>query len=122
MTTEPASRLRGIAGFVLVIRFLTELALLVGLAVAGARLGGTVLFSIIGGVLAPVVTATIWGLWIAPRAWRRLAEPTRFVLEFVLFALAGIALAASGLLVAGIVLAVAGIGFAALTRVYAKDC
>jgi Protein of unknown function (DUF2568) len=122
MTTESAVPLRGIAGFVLAIRFLTELALFAGLAVAGARLGGTVLFSILGGVLAPVAAATIWGLAIGPRARRRLGEPVRFLLEFALFALAGIALAASGLLVAGIVLAVAGIGFAALTRVYAKDC
>jgi hypothetical protein len=120
MTTEPAARLRGFAGFVLTIRFLTELALLAGLAVAGARLGGTVLLSITAGVLAPALAAAIWGLVIAPRARRRLAEPTRFVLEFVLFALAGTALAASGLLVTGIALAVAGIGFAALTRVFAK--
>ncbi|MEO6081911.1 MAG: YrdB family protein [Umezawaea sp.] len=121
MTTESVARPRGIATLVLAIRFLTELALLAGLAVAGARLGGTVLLSILGGVLAPAVAATIWGLVIAPRARRRLAEPTRFVLEFVLFALAGIALAASGLLAAGIVLAVAGIGFAVLTRIFAKD-
>ena len=121
MTTESAPQLRGFAGFVLVVRFLTELALLAGLAVAGARLGGTVLFSVLGGVLAPAAAAAIWGLVIAPRARRRLAEPTRFLLEFVLFALAGFALAASGLLVTGIVLAVAGIGVAAVTRVVAKD-
>jgi len=120
MTTESAARPRGVAGFVLAIRFLTELALLAGLAVAGARLGGTVLVSVLAAVLAPVLAATVWGLAIAPRARRRLAEPARFVLEFALFALAGVALAASGLLAAGIVLAVAGIGFAVLTRVFAK--
>jgi Protein of unknown function (DUF2568) len=121
MTTESSARLKGIAVFVLAIRFLTELALFAGLAVAGARLGGSVLTSILGGVLAPAVAVTIWGLGIGPRARHRLAEPTRFLLEFVLFALAGVALATSGLLVAGIVLAVTGIGFAALTRVFAKD-
>jgi len=119
MTTESA-RPRT-ASFVLAIRFLTELALLAGLAVAGARLGGTTLSSILGGVLAPVVAAAIWGLAIAPRAKRRLVEPTRFVLEFILFSAAGAALAASGLPLAGIVLAVAGIGFAVLTRIFAKD-
>ena len=121
MTTESAASLRGIAGFVLVIRFLTELALLAGVAVAGARLGGTVLFSVLFGVLAPALVATIWGLVIAPRARRRLVEPARFLLQFVLFASAGTALAASGLLVTGIVLAVTGIGIAAATRVVAKD-
>jgi hypothetical protein len=106
---------------VLVIRFLSELALLAGFAVAGARLGGIVPVSVVLGVLAPASAATIWGLMIAPRARRRLAEPARFLLESVLFALAGTALAASGLLVTGIVLAVTGIGVAALTRVVAKD-
>src|SRR5215216_4817030 len=98
MTTESAARPRGIAGFLLAIRFLTELALLAGLAVAGARLGGTAVVSVLAGVLAPAVAATIWGLAIAPRAKRRLAEPARFVLEFVLFSAAGVALATSGLL------------------------
>jgi hypothetical protein len=121
VTTESAARLRGFAGFVLVARFLSELALLAGFAVAGARLGGTVPVSVVLGVLAPASAAAIWGLVIAPRARRRLAEPARFLVEFVLFALAGTALAASGLPVTGIVLAVAGIGVAALTRVVAKD-
>jgi hypothetical protein len=48
-------------------------------------------------------------------------DPARLVVEFVLFAGAGLALALSGGLVAGIVLAVAGIGFAVLTRIFAKD-
>ncbi len=121
MTSESAARPRRTAGFVLTVRFLTELALLAGLAVAGARLGGTLPVSILGGVLAPASAATIWGVAIAPRARRRLVEPARFVLEFALFSLAGVALAASGLPAWGIVLAVAGIGFAVLTRVFAKD-
>ena len=45
VTSEPAARPRGMAGIVLAIRFLTELALLAGLAVAGARLGGGVVFA-----------------------------------------------------------------------------
>lgn len=121
MASEPATRLRGISGLVLTIRFLTELAMLAGLAVAGARLGGDVVLGIVYAVLLPAVAATVWGLFIGPRARRRLPEPARFLVEFALFAVAGLLLALSDLLVTGIVVAVAGIGFAALTRVFAKD-
>ncbi|QRP49820.1 DUF2568 domain-containing protein [Amycolatopsis sp. FDAARGOS 1241] len=118
-TTRPA--LRGFPGFVLVVRFLTELALLAGLAVAGARLGGSALLDVVGGVLWPLPAAAIWALVIAPKAPRRSPEPTRFILEFALFGAAAVALAASGLLVAGIVLAVAGVLTAIAVRVFAKD-
>ncbi|WP_328609674.1 YrdB family protein [Amycolatopsis sp. NBC_00345] len=112
---------RGFAGFVLAVRFLTELALLAGLAVAGARLGGGVLLDIVGAVLWPAFAAVIWTLVIAPRAKWRSPEPTRFMLEFALFAMAAIALNAAGLLLVGIVLAVVGIATAAAVRVFAKD-
>jgi hypothetical protein len=112
---------RGFASFVLVVRFLTELALLAGLAVAGARLGGGVLLDIVGAVLWPAFAAVIWTLVIAPRAKWRSPEPTRFMLEFALFAMAALALNAAGLLLVGIVLAVVGIATAAAVRVFAKD-
>lgn len=121
MTSEHAPQLRGIAGVVLTVRFLTELALLAGLAVAGARLGDGVVFSVLNAVLLPLAAAALWAAFIAPRARRRLTEPARFAVEFALFAAAGLALALSGWVVAGIVLAVVGIGIAALTRVVAKD-
>lgn len=108
-------------GFVLLVRFLTELAMLAGLAVAGARLGGGVALSIVFAVLLPAVAAVVWGKFIGPKAERRLAEPARFLVEFVLFAVTGSVLALTGWVVAGVVVAVAGIGFAGLTRVYAKD-
>ncbi|MEU4670147.1 YrdB family protein [Amycolatopsis sp. NPDC023774] len=118
-TTRPA--LQGLPGFVLVARFCTELALMAGLAVAGARLGGSVLLDVVGGVLWPVLAGAIWALVVAPKAPRRAPEPTRFILEFALFAAAAVALAASGLLIVGIVLAVAGVATAVAVRVFAKD-
>jgi len=121
MTSEPTPRLSGVAGVVLTIRFLTELALLAGLAVAGAHLGGGVALAIVDAVLLPAGAAAIWGLFIAPRARRRLPEPARFLVEFVLFAAAGVVLALVGWFVVGLVLAVVGIGVAALTRRFAKD-
>jgi hypothetical protein len=121
MTSETGPRLSGIAGVVLTVRFLTELALLGGLALAGTQLGSGVVLAIVDAVLLPVVAAAIWGLFIAPRAGRRLPEPARFLVEFALFAATGVVLVLVGWVISGIVLAVVGIGVAALTRVVAKD-
>ncbi|WP_410606999.1 YrdB family protein [Amycolatopsis sp. lyj-109] len=121
MTPQPTPRLSGFAGVVLTVRFLTELALLGGLALAGTQLGSGVALAVVDAVLLPVAAAALWGLFVAPRARRRLPEPARFLLEFVLFAGTGVVLALVGWLVAGLVVAVAGIGIAALTRVVAKD-
>jgi hypothetical protein len=115
-TPEP----RGTAGVVLTVRFLTELALLAGLAVAGARLGDGVALSIVNAVLLPAAAAAVWGGFVAPKAGRRLPDPARFVVEFLLFATAGALLVLTGWVVAGLVVAVAGIGIAALTRTVAK--
>ncbi|MEQ0563100.1 YrdB family protein [Amycolatopsis sp. NEAU-NG30] len=117
MTSEPTPRV----GVVLTVRFLTELALLGGLALAGTQLGSGVVLAIADAVLLPAAAAAVWGLFIAPRARRRLPEPGRFLLEFALFAATGAVLVLMGWPVTGIVLAVAGIGVAALTRVVAKD-
>ncbi|UOZ09573.1 YrdB family protein [Amycolatopsis sp. WQ 127309] len=121
MTSEPTPRLSGVAGVVLTVRFLTELALLGGLALAGTQLGGGVVLAIVDAVLLPVAAAAVWGLFIAPKASRRLPEPARFLVEFALFAATGVVLALVGWVIAGIVLAVVGIGVAALTRRVAKD-
>jgi len=121
MTSETGPRLSGVAGVVLTVRFLTELALLGGLALAGTQLGSGVVLALVDAVLLPVVAAAVWGLFIAPRAHRRLPEPARFLVEFALFAATGVVLVLVGWVISGIVLAVAGIGVAALTRVVAKD-
>jgi hypothetical protein len=121
MTSETGPRLSGVAGVVLTVRFLTELALLGGLALAGTHLGSGVALAIINAVLLPVAAAAIWGLFIAPRARRRLPEPARFLVEFALFAVTGVVLVLVAWVVTGIVLAVVGIGVAALTRRFAKD-
>jgi hypothetical protein len=113
--------MRGAAGVVLTVRFLTELALLAGLAVAGARLGDGIVLSVVNAVLLPVVAAVLWGAFIAPRAGRRLPEPARFVLEVLLFAAAGVLLVLTDWLAAGLAVAITGIAVAALTRAVAKD-
>jgi hypothetical protein len=117
--TEPVTRLRGIAGAVLISRFLTELALLAGLAVAGAHFGSGPVLAVTLAVLLPATAATVWGMVIAPKARRRLPEPGRFLVEVALFA--ATALALSEWPIAAVALAVTGIGVAALTRAFAKD-
>ena len=76
-------------------RFLAELGMLAGLAVvgwsAGSQWGGAGLGFALALVL-PVLAALVWGLWVAPAARRRVADPARFALELVLFgaAIAGL--------------------------------
>lgn len=121
MTSETGPRPSGFAGVVLAVRFLTELVLLGGLVLVGTQLGGGLALAIVDAVLLPVAAAALWGLFVAPRARRRLPEPARFLLEFALFGATGVVLVLLGWLVTGLVVAVAGIGVAALTRVVAKD-
>ena len=71
------------------LRFVLELCTLVALAVWGFS------ENIVLGVAAPLAAAVVWGLWIAPKATRRLRDPGRLVAELVLFGAAGVALAAA---------------------------
>lgn len=69
-------------------RFVAELGLLAALGVGGWRLGGRVGGTLAGVVLAmslPLVAATVWGFWVAPRARRRLDDPARLLIEVALF-------------------------------------
>jgi hypothetical protein len=78
------------------VRFLLELCLLAALAVVGWRLAGPVALQALLAVLLPIVAATLWGLWVAPRASRRLADPARLGVEAGLFAVASAGLVAVG--------------------------
>jgi hypothetical protein len=102
---------------VLTARFLLELALLGGAAVAGWRAGGGGIPGALLLILAIAVVAVVWGLAVAPRARRRWPDPSRLILEFVIFALVGgAALAATGSPVAGVVLAGASAAVAVTIR------
>lgn len=80
----------------LAIRFLAELGMLVCLAVGGWHLGDSPLMSVLLGILLPAVAATAWGLWVAPRAARRLRDPGRLAVEVTLFSAAFVLALASG--------------------------
>jgi hypothetical protein len=103
----------------LAVRFGTEIALLAVLAITGADastgLGGRIALA----VGAPTVVALIWGLAISPRAWRRMPDPWRLIVEFVLFGGAGAALAAENFLVGAVTFGAISIGVALLLRIVA---
>ncbi|HRQ40953.1 MAG TPA: YrdB family protein [Chloroflexota bacterium] len=76
------------------IRFVLELCMLAALAYGGFQLEGGWPLRLLVGIGAPLLAATVWGLLIAPKAKRRLADPWRFMVELVLFVLAAAALMA----------------------------
>lgn len=101
----------------LTVRFLVELATLAALAVAGASASAGLGWRIVLAIGGPGLLALIWGLVMAPRARRRLADPARLIVEIMLFLAAAAALALVGDAVAAVVYAVIAVGAAAVTRV-----
>jgi hypothetical protein len=79
------------------LRFVLELCMLVALGIWGFS------ENFVLGVAAPLAAAVVWGLWIAPKAIRRLNDPIRLAVELLLFGAAGAALAAAGHAVAAVV-------------------
>ena len=125
MTADDDRPAPGLAGagpgqsILLTVRFLTELALIVVLALVGVFANLPLAGRIIIGVAAPVLAMVIWGLWIAPRARRRLTDPLRLAAELVLFAVAAAALAVAGGMLIAVVFAVVAMGVAILLRAVA---
>lgn len=78
--------------------FLAELALLAVLAVAGARLGGSTVVTVLLAVGLPLVVTGIWAALLAPSSTRRLGYPIRLVLKVDVFTAAAVLLGISGLL------------------------
>ncbi|MGN6303085.1 MAG: YrdB family protein [Angustibacter sp.] len=79
----------------LVLRFVLELVMFVGLAWAAAALVSGRWPSIAAAVVAPVVAIGVWGVLIAPGSRRRLADPARLVVELLLFAATAVGVAAA---------------------------
>lgn len=118
MSDDPAARTRGSARYVLVATaaFLSELALLVTLGVAGWHVGAGGLISVAMAALGPALAVLIWSIWVAPTAARRLADPARLILQIVLFVATGVLAALADHPVLGAVVAVAGVAAFAAAR------
>jgi len=78
------------------VRLVSELALLLGLAFGGAWAGQSFGVSTALAIVLPALAGLVWGLFIAPRSRRHLADPARLCVEILLFAAAAILLAALG--------------------------
>jgi len=97
---------RFLLGLNATLAFLLELALLWAGVAIGLLLPAALPVRIAVAVLLPAVVIAVWAIWVAPRAPRRLAPPSRLILQIVLFALAVLGLAASGQVLWAVVLAV----------------
>ena len=98
-----------------VLRFVLELCTLAAFAYSAAQLGdGPV--RVLLAVAAIAAAGAFWGVLVAPKARRRLADPLRLVVEIVFFAAAGLSLVAAGAVWIGVALAVLAIANAILLR------
>jgi hypothetical protein len=121
-TERPSARkVRRWFGALLAVRFLSEVAQLAVLAVAGARLGTGPLTKIGLALLGPLVAVLIWGVLVAPESRNRLPDPARLVVELVVFAGSSVALVLVGLPVLGVIFGVVAVVVALLLRRYAPE-
>ena len=78
------------------LRFGMELAMLVALGYWGFKTGGSSVMRWLLGIGAPLLAAVVWGLWMAPKATNRLQGGWFWLVELVLFGLAGWGLYSAG--------------------------
>ena len=88
------------------VRFCLELAALAGLAVWGWEAGPDGV-NVVLAVAAPLAAAVLWWLFVAPKARRPQADPSRLLLELAVFGGGTLAFAAAGLETSAVVLGIA---------------
>jgi Protein of unknown function (DUF2568) len=94
------------------LRFACELAALAAVGWCGWRIHPVL------AVVFPLVVAAVWGIWIAPKARRRLPDPARLVLELVVFGAASTAFISVGQPVVAVIFAIVALLTAVLVRVW----
>ncbi len=97
-------------------RFVFELAALAGIAYWGAGATASAVANILIAILAPFTVATVWGIWSAPKASRRLAGRQLIGLELALLALACGLIAAAGEPLFAVLLGVLALANGAILR------
>jgi Protein of unknown function (DUF2568) len=75
----------------LAFRFALELLALLALFLLGMSLSGDFLVQLILALAMPALVIVVWALYVAPRASRRLPDPTRLVVESVIWLVAALA-------------------------------
>jgi hypothetical protein len=104
-----------------VLRFLLELAALTILGIWGWQVVGGQPQRLVLAIAAPVLPATAWGLFVAPRAARFLPLPGRLALEALVFGSATLALADLGRPTPADVFAVLAVMNTALVHLWQQD-
>jgi Protein of unknown function (DUF2568) len=85
----------------LAFRFVLEMLALVALFLLGLSISDSLLFQVVLGLGMPAIAILVWGLFVAPKASRRLPDPTRLAVESGVWLAGAIAFwLAAGLLVA----------------------
>ena len=79
----------------LALAFVLELCMLAALGYWGFTLDQGLAVRVGAGLGAPILAAVVWGIWMAPRASRRLQEPLHLIAELIIFGLAITALFAA---------------------------
>jgi hypothetical protein len=97
----------GLKAINLAARFFLELAALAAFGYWGFTAGQGPVLKIVLGLGAPTLVAVLWGMFVAPKAPRRLADPARLALEVAIFGMATLALVTEGLMTLALVFAVA---------------
>ena len=80
----------------LAVRFLLELCMLAAVAFWGFKTQSSWVMKILFGIGLPVLIATLWGMFLAPKATRPLSGASFLTLELILFSTGALALFASG--------------------------
>ena len=85
------------------VRFLLELGGLAAVAYWGVTVGDGLFQQIALAVGAVALVAGVWGLFVAPKATRRLGDPGRLLVELIVFGTATVALISAGQVVVAVV-------------------
>jgi Protein of unknown function (DUF2568) len=80
----------------LVFRFVLELVVLVALFLWGVRVSDQPIVQVVLALGMPAVVIIVWGLFVAPRASKRLPDPQRLAVEIVVFGSGVLAFLAAG--------------------------
>ncbi len=80
----------------LALAFFFELCALAALGYWGFHVGNGMFAKVALGIGVPLLTAVVWGLFIAPRATVTVPAPVNVALRILVFGLAAVGLAAAG--------------------------
>jgi hypothetical protein len=98
------------------LRFLAELASFSALGYWGFSVDASALVRVAAGIGTPALAVAAWALFLAPRAPRRLSDPSALGLEAIVFVGSAAALAATGSVVGGTCLGSLALGNAITLR------